>query len=77
MTEDTVRITALWDFTGHDVRIDGKRIRYIKNSLSSLLDKNEIHTLTNLRYCFRPFTPDDMPIIGAMKFYPNIILNVG
>ena len=25
----------------------------------------------------RPLTPDNLEIIGAMKQYPNIILNVG
>ena len=25
----------------------------------------------------RPLSPDDMPIIGPMRSFPNVILNVG
>ena len=30
-----------------------------------------------LRGCTRPMSPDDFMIVGPMKHYPNVILNVG
>jgi D-amino-acid dehydrogenase len=30
-----------------------------------------------LSCCLRPTAPDDKPIIGPLKFYPNVYLNAG
>lgn len=27
--------------------------------------------------CLRPTPPDDIPIIGSLRFYPNVYLNAG
>ena len=31
----------------------------------------------NLSACLRPTPPDDVPIVGNLKFYPNVYLNAG
>jgi len=33
--------------------------------------------MKRLRLGLRPLSPDNFSIIGPMKYYPNIILNVG
>ena len=33
--------------------------------------------MKRLRLGLRPLSPDNIPIIGPLKHYPNIILNVG
>ena len=57
--------------------IDGKRVRYIINALSKLMSSKEVNTITNISSCFRPCTPDDLPVLGPLKFYPNVYLNAG
>ncbi len=41
------------------------------------MDKNEAHSYTNLNSCLRPVSPDDIVILGPLKFYPNVYLNAG
>lgn len=33
--------------------------------------------IENLKTCLRPCTPDDMPILGALRKYPDIFVNSG
>jgi D-amino-acid dehydrogenase len=41
------------------------------------MDKNEAHSYVNLSTCLRPVPPDDVPVFGPLKFYPNVFLNAG
>ena len=41
------------------------------------MDKSEAHSYVNLSTCLRPTPPDDIPIVGNLKFYPNVYLNAG
>ena len=77
MKDNIMRIAAFGDVAGHDMRFDEKRVNHLKNVVSYYLDPEELSTITSLKFCFRPTTPDDLPVIGAMKFYPNVILNSG
>jgi glycine/D-amino acid oxidase-like deaminating enzyme len=52
-------------------------VRYLKNLVADLMDKSEAHSYVNLSTCLRPTPPDDLPIIGPLKFYPNVFLNAG
>ena len=45
--------------------------------VADLMDKNEAHSYVNLSTCLRPTPPDDVPIVGPLKFYPNVYLNAG
>ena len=45
--------------------------------VANLMDKNEAHNYVNLSTCLRPCPPDDLPIVGPLKFYPNVFLNAG
>jgi glycine/D-amino acid oxidase-like deaminating enzyme len=33
--------------------------------------------IENVRTCLRPCAPDDMPIIGPLRKYPDIFVNSG
>ena len=74
---NTWRIAAFGDLSGQDKSFDPRRVRYLKNLVSDLMDKGEAHSYVNLSTCLRPTPPDDMPIIGPLKFYPNVFLNAG
>jgi len=30
-----------------------------------------------LSACLRPSSPDDIPLVGALRWYPNVYLNAG
>lgn len=75
--EGTWRIAAFGDLSGQDKSFDPRRVRYLKNLVADLMDKNEAHSYVNLSTCLRPVPPDDIPIIGPLKWYPNVYLNAG
>lgn len=75
--EGVWRIAAFGDLSGQDKSFDPRRVRYLKNIVADLMDKNEAHNYINLSTCLRPTPPDDIPIVGPLKFYPNVYLNAG
>ena len=77
LQENIFRVTALGDVMGTTKSFDGKRVRYIKNALAQFMDKNEVFNGRNLSSCLRPCTPDDLPIVGPLRLYPNVYLNAG
>ncbi len=75
--EGVWRIAAFGDVSGQDKSFDPRRVRYLKNLVANLMDKDEAHSYVNLNTCLRPTPPDDIPIVGPLKFYPNVFLNAG
>jgi len=71
------RMAALVDFgCFRKPEPDPKRIEYIKKRVSTYMaDPNPV--LNKLWVGLRPFTPDNLEIIGPMKHYPNVVLNMG
>ena len=41
------------------------------------MDSKEANSYVNLNTCLRPCSPDDIPIVGPLKHYPNVFLNAG
>ena len=41
---DKIRIAAFGDVSGQDKGLDPRRVRYLKNLVSSLMDKTEAHS---------------------------------
>lgn len=70
-------MTAFHDFEGFDKNTDQRRFRVATNKLGQLLDKREALTASKLRPFLRAQTPDDLPIVGALKLHPNVYLNTG
>lgn len=71
------RVAAFGDISGQDKSFDPRRVRYLKNLVADLMDSKEVHNYINLSTCLRPTPPDDIPIVGNLKFYPNVYLNAG
>lgn len=71
------RIAGFGDVAGQDKSMDMKRVRYLKNIVAERLTVDETHRYTDLNTCLRPCPPDDIPIVGKLRFYPNILLNAG
>jgi D-amino-acid dehydrogenase len=75
--ENKWRIAAFGDLSGIDKSFDPRRVRYLKNIVAERLTLEEAHRYENLNTCLRPCPPDDLPIFGSLRFYPNIFLNAG
>eukprot|EP00347_Sterkiella_histriomuscorum_P006186 403353731 len=71
------RIAAFGDLSGQDKSFDPRRVRFLKNIVSERLDKTELYQYKNLNTCLRPVPPDDLPIIGNLRFFPNVYINAG
>jgi len=71
------RIAAFGDLSGQDKSFDPRRVRFLKNVVSDKLDKSELYKYENLNTCLRPVPPDDIPILGPLRHYPNVFLNAG
>lgn len=70
-------VTAFHDFAGYDKNTDQRRFRVAVNKIGSLLDKRESLTNSKLKTFLRAQSPDDMPIVGPLKYYPNVYVNCG
>jgi len=78
------RIVAFSDFGCHDEAfIDPERVDHLKQIYEE--DFKVVSTETgankdnwrNLRTCLRPQSVDDLPMLGPMSYFPNVILNAG
>jgi glycine/D-amino acid oxidase-like deaminating enzyme len=45
--------------------------------MSALFDRKEALSNKNLQINMLSISPDDRPVVGNLKHYPNIFLNVG
>jgi len=73
---DTLRVAAMVDMVGEDLRPDPKRVdgllRLVRATMPRAADYSQVAVWTGLR----PATPGGAPIIGATR-YANLWLNVG
>ena len=72
-----IRLAACVDFGCIQTPFtDEARIQFIKRKVTEFfgIENPELH---NLHIGLRPISPDNLEIIGPMKQYPNVILNVG
>jgi len=73
---DKLRVAAMVDMVGEDLRLDEKRLdsltRQVRETMPRAADYTQITPWAGLR----PATPTSSPIIGATP-YPNLWLNVG
>ena len=78
---DTARMAVVCDFgIFKKPSIDPERIAHgfkqVAEDLGTSAKDIESRAL-NLRACTRPMSPDDLFIVGPMRHFPNVILNVG
>jgi len=73
---DKLRVAAMVDMVGEDLRLDGRRLasltRQVRDTMPRAADYTSIVPWAGLR----PATPNSAPIIGGTR-YPNLWLNVG
>ena len=56
---------------------DERRVRNFKNFFCTSFDKKEVLNYTDLSINLLAVSPDDRPLVGALRHHPNIFLNVG
>lgn len=72
----TLRVAALVDMVGEDLRLDSRRVdgllRQVRETMPRAADYSQVKAWAGLR----PATPGGAPIVGATR-YDNLWLNVG
>jgi len=71
------RVSGFGDLAGNDTNFDTRRVRYFINIVAKTMCKDEARCYQNLSACLRPCTPDDIPIVGPLRHYPNVYMNAG
>jgi D-amino-acid dehydrogenase len=72
---DTLRVSGLFHFSGHDATIEKKAVGYMKRSIHSRLPEVSLSD-AEIMVGFRPSTPSSVPIIGTKRF-ENLYVNTG
>ena len=65
------------DLAGFNMYLDNRRVRQAKNEVCINLDKKEGLTIQDVKAVLRMCSPDDLPVIGALKSNPNLYVNTG
>lgn len=74
---ETWRMTAFGDIAGLNTDLDGRRARWAKNLACLTIDLNEGLRAKNIKGILRTCSPDDIPVVGALKRNPNLYVNSG
>ena len=72
-----LRVNIYGDLAGFDQSFDSRRIRNLLNIVGKTLSAQEAMQNQNLRAVLIGVSPDDLPLVGRLKHYPNLYLNVG
>jgi len=73
---DTLRVAAMVDMVGEDLRLDQRRLASLTRQVRETMPRAADYTHITPWAGLRPATPNSAPIIGGTK-YPNLWLNVG
>ena len=73
---DRLRIAAMVDLVGEDLRLDARRLASLTRQVQETMPRAADYTSIVPWAGLRPATPDSAPIIGATP-YSNLWLNVG
>jgi D-amino-acid dehydrogenase len=73
---DRLRVAAMVDMVGEDLRLDDKRLASLVRQVRATMPRAADYTQVIPWAGLRPATPDSAPIIGRTP-YPNLWLNVG
>jgi glycine/D-amino acid oxidase-like deaminating enzyme len=72
-----LRLNCFGDLAGFDTSYDKKRIRNMLNIVAKTFDTQEAMKNMNLKPILTGLSPDDLPLVGSLKHYPNVFVNVG
>ena len=73
---DTLRVAAMAELVGEDLRIPQERLDWMQRAVESVYPGLCDFSAVNAWAGLRPSTPDSLPIIRPSRV-PNVILNVG
>ena len=71
------RVQTNGDLCGNDQSYDKKRIRNCLNRIAKTLDVGDVMKNTNMKACLVSLSPDDLPLVGFLRSYPNVYINAG
>jgi len=71
------KISTFADIAGLDLDLDHRRVRNAKNIVCLTMGKEEGLRARNIEAVMRACSPDDLPVIGALKRHPNVYVNSG
>lgn len=71
------RMSLFGDLAGFNLYYDNRRVRQAKNEVCITLDTKEGLAVEDVKAVLRTCSPDDLPVIGALKTHPNIYVNSG
>jgi glycine/D-amino acid oxidase-like deaminating enzyme len=54
-----------------------RRVRQFRNTAIIHVDKKEGLKSKDVKVALRTQTPDDLPVVGSLKHYSNVIVNAG
>ena len=77
LRDGMLRVNIYGDLAGFDQSFDSRRIRNLLNIVGKTLSAQEAMQNQNLRAVLIGVSPDDLPLVGRLKHYPNLYLNVG
>eukprot|EP00347_Sterkiella_histriomuscorum_P018289 403346077 len=78
MGNDIIRFSGFGDIAGSDYQIDRKRMDYLKSIAAKFYGDDVIYNHSFNEWCgLRPCTPDDMPLVGLLRPFKNLLMNTG
>lgn len=74
---DNLRMTGTADFNGYRTTINDTDARAIYQSAGELFPHSIRWEQREMRVGLRPVTPDEVPLLGPSRRYPDLLLNTG
>lgn len=73
----TWRISAFGDMAGLNLDLDQRRVRTAKNTVCITMETKEGLLAKDIKAVLHACSPDDLPVVGALKRHPNVYVNSG
>ena len=74
---DRIRFTTGLQLVGFDSSTSERVMQHIRKAVDGALNGVRVPTASTLLYGFRPLSPDGVPIVGALKRHPELIVAGG
>ena len=71
------RVSGYGDLAGNDKNYDKRRVFNLVRLTAKLFDSKEPGQTQNLSTYLRTCSPDDVPVVGALRHHPNVFINSG
>ena len=71
------RVYGFGDLVGLDFSFDKRRTRNLLNHVAKTFDTQEAMQNSSLKPVLTGLSPDDLPLVGKLKSYSNVYVNVG